>query len=143
MNRAQKMAFFTVIVISIALATSGIAVTILYFLWGFPKASAGLAFMGITGLAGFAQMIFKKDKGKVEFDERDIIIGRRSALAGFTTAYLVFGLACMTPFFILGPHASIKVTWLPMIFMAAGISHFYVLSIATLIQYRKGGAKNE
>ena len=143
MNRAQKIAWLLVAAISLALLLSCIAVGIglLYFRVGWPKALAGLGFMGITGLGGLGPLIFKEDKGKVPFDERDTLINRRAALAGFGTAYLVVSLACMMPFFILGPRASISVGWLPWIFFGAGISHFFVHSVALLIQYgrtRKG-----
>ena len=58
-------------------------------------------------------MIFRKDKGKVIFDERDRLIKERAKLAGFTAAFLFAGLACMIPFFILGPDRAISVIWLP------------------------------
>ena len=138
MNRAQKMAWLLVITISAAVLLAGGAVGILYVKVGMPKALAGLGFLGIAGLGGLGPLIFKKDKGKVTFDERDHIINRKAALAGFGTAYMVMGLWCMIPFFVLGPKANVSVTWLPMIFMGAGISHFFVHSVAILIQYGRG-----
>jgi hypothetical protein len=139
MNRAYKIARFTVIVILTSCLLSGVACLILYLKLGLPKASAGLAFLGICGLAGFAGLIYKKDEGQVVCDERDVEINRRAALVGFCTAYLVVGLACMLPFFVLGPQATISVQWLPMIFMGAGISHYLAYSIAILVQYGRGG----
>ncbi|MBW8000753.1 MAG: DUF2178 domain-containing protein [Planctomycetes bacterium] len=143
MNRSQKAAWLIVITTSIALIASGTAITIFYSAFGFPKASAGLGFLGIAGIGGLARIVFKKDKGNVTVDERDNKINKRAALAGFGAAYLFVGLACMTPFFVLGPDASIKVFWLPMIFMIAGVTNFYVHSIAILVQYGKGGKENE
>lgn len=143
MNRIQKMALFMAIVISIALLLSTIATATLYYLVGFPIAQAGLGFLGIAGLGGLAPILFKKDKGKVTIDERDQIINKKAALASFAAAYLVVGLTCMLPFFIMGPKASIQVTWLPMIFMAAGITNFYVHSIVILLQYGWKGKENE
>jgi hypothetical protein len=138
MNRAYKIARFTVIVILTSCLLSGVACLILYLKLGLPKASAGVAFMGISGLAGFAGLIYKKDEDQVVCDERDVEINRRAALAGFGTAYLVMGLACMLPFFVLGPNGTLSVQWLPMIFMGAGLSHYLVYSIAILEQYGKG-----
>ncbi len=143
MNRAQKVAWLFVITISVAVLLAGGAVGILYFKLGLPKALAGLGFLGIAGFGGLGPLIFKKDKGKVAFDERDRLIKRRAALAGFTAAYLVVGLSCMIPFFVLGPKANVSVTWLPMIFMGAGISHFFAHSVAILVQYGRGGKENE
>ncbi len=135
MNRVQKIAWSLVITISLGFILSCIAVAILYVKLGMPKALAGLGFMGIAGLGGFSPLIFRKDKGKVTFDERDKLIKRRAALAGFATSYLFVGLACMIPFSILGPKASISVTWLPNIFMGVALSAFFVTSVAILVQY--------
>ena len=143
MNRAQKMALLIVITTSFGFILSCIAIAILYVKVGMPKAVAGFALIGIAGLGGLGPLIFKKDKGKVTLDERDRLIQRRAGLAGFTTAYLVAGLACMIPFFVLGPKANVSVIWLPMIFMGAGISHFFVHSVVIMAQYGRRGEKNE
>jgi hypothetical protein len=145
MNRIQKIAWFFVVTITVSIVLTLIAISILYAKYGFPKAIAGFGTMGLAGVAGFSPLIFKKDKGKVIFDERDRIIKRRAALAGFGMSYLVVGLACMIPFSVLGPKASISVSWLPNIFGAAAIAMFYIYSIAILVQYgwRGKGEKNE
>jgi hypothetical protein len=139
MNRVYKIAKLTVIVILTSCVLSGTAFLILYFKLGLPAASAGLAFLGLIGLLGFTPLMYRKDLAKVVCDERDIEINRRAALAGFGTAYLVMGLACMLPFFVLGPAGTTSVQWLPMIFMGGGLSHYLVHSIAILVQYGKGG----
>jgi hypothetical protein len=139
MNRVQKIAWLFVITISVAVLLAGGAVGILYVKIGMPKALAGLGFLGITGFGGLGPLIFRKDKGKVTYDERDGLINSRAALAGFGAAYMVVGLVCMIPFFVLGPKANVSVTWLPMIFMGAGISHFFVHSVAILVQYGRRG----
>ena len=138
MNRVQKIAWLLVITISVAVLLTGGAVGILYLQLGMPKALAGLGFLGITGFGGLGPLIFRKDKDAVTCDERDKLINRRAALAGFGAAYMVVGLACMVPFFVLGPNANISVTWLPMIFMGAGLSSFFTHSVAILIQYGRG-----
>jgi Na+/proline symporter len=135
MNRMQKIAWWLVACISIAMIISLIAVAIAYSKVGMPKALIGFSFLGIAGIGGLAPLVFPKDKGKVTCDERDIQINRRAALAGFGASYLVTGLACMLPFTILGYQASISVCWLPNIFMAAGLTSFFVHSVAILVQY--------
>jgi len=139
MNRVQKIAWSFVVTISVAFLLSCIAIAILYVKVGMPKALAGLGFMGIAGLGGFSTLIFQTEKGKVTLDERDRLINRRAALAGFGTSYLLVGIACMIPFFILGPKASISVTWLPCIFGGVGLSMFFVHSVAILFQYGWAG----
>ena len=144
MNRVQKIAWSLVVTISVAFLLSCIAIAILYVKVGMPKALAGLGFMGIAGLGGFSALIFQTEKGKVTLDERDRLINRRAALAGFGTSYLFVGLACMIPFFILGPDRAISVIWLPNILIGAGISHAFVYSVVILEQYgwRNKGEKS-
>ena len=143
MNRLQKMAWSLVITISLGFVLSCIAVAILYVKVGMPRALAGFAFMGLAGLGGFSPLIFRKDKGKVTFDERDKKIKRIAALSGFATSYLFVGLVCMVPFSILGPKAMISVRWLPLIFGGAAISMFFVHSVVTLIGYGRGGTREK
>jgi hypothetical protein len=139
MNRAQKIAWLMVIMISLAVLVAGVAVGILYVKLGMPLALAGLGFLGIAGFGGLGPLIFRKDDGSVTYDERDRLIHSRAALAGFGAAYMVVGLACMVPFFVLGPSNSISIIWLPMVFGGAGLSHFFAHSVAVLVQYGWGG----
>lgn len=143
MKRIQKIAWTFVITISIAVIAATIATAVLYIKFGMPKAGAGLAFLAIAGIGGFAPMFFKKDPGAVDCDERDKEISRRAALAGFAAAYLLVGLACMVPFTIYGYDKMVRITWLPMIFMAAGLAHYFFYSVAILVQYGLGGKGNE
>ena len=126
MNRIQKMAWWMAIWVSAGIILAAIAVAVSHFIVGMPWsiARAGLGFVGIAGFGGLASMIFKKDPGKVTCDERDRLLNNRAAIAAFASAYLVTGLACMLPFFILGPEATVSVVWLPDIFMAAGLTTF-------------------
>lgn len=143
MNRSQKIAWFLITVLSVTIVLTLAAFGILYARFGMPVALAASGFMGLSGLAGFAPVIFKKDEGAVDFDERDKLINMRSALAGFGFSFLFVGLACMVPFFVFGPQASMQVFWLPLIFGGAGITVYIVHSVAILVQYGRGGANHE
>ena len=143
MNRWQKIAWSFVITISAGFVLSCIAVAILYVKVGMPRAVAGFAFMGIVGLAGFSPLIFRKDKGRVTFDERDALIKKNAAHAGFAGAFLFTCFACMIPFFILGPKASISVSWLPHIWGGTFLTQFLFYSVAILVEYGRGGKDNE
>ena len=101
MNRSQKIAWFLITVLSGTIVLTLVAFRILYAMFGMPKALGALGVMGFSGLAGFAPMMFKKDAGAVDFDERDILINRRSATAAFGCSFMFVGLACMVPFFVL------------------------------------------
>ncbi|MHC4526431.1 MAG: hypothetical protein ACYS29_01030, partial [Planctomycetota bacterium] len=87
--------------------------------------------------------IFKKEKGKVTFDERDKLIQKRAALAGFALAYLFVCLACMIPFYIMGGQALIRVRWLPQIFIAACITQLFFYSITIVCEYGLGRKNHE
>jgi len=135
MNRIQKVAWAIVLSTAIAFVVSLIAVGIAIRHVGLPRALIGFSFMGLAGFGGLAPVFIKKDTGPVRTDERDLLFRRRAAIAGFGTAYLIFGLASMIPFTVLGPDAAISVQWLPGIFMTAGICHFFAYSVAILSQY--------
>lgn len=141
MNRAQKIAWSVVVCTGAAFVVSLVAVAVAYRYVGMPKALLGFSFMGLTGVAGLAPLVFRHEQGPVAADERDQLIRRRAALAGFAAAYLFVGTACMAPFFALGPEARISLVWLPQIFIGAGIANFFVHSIAILSQYGRGGAR--
>ncbi|MHC4122963.1 MAG: hypothetical protein ACYSSI_05260 [Planctomycetota bacterium] len=143
MNREQKIALSVVITTLLGICLSAITVTILYLKSGMPTALKGLSFMAICGLGGLSALIVKKEKGKVTFDERDKLIQKRAGLAGFALAYLFVGLACMIPFYILGPKGVISVKWLPIIVMGYGITMFFFYSVTLFFEYGFGGKKNE
>ena len=137
MNRMQKTAWWMVGWISTGAIFAAIATAILFFIADMPwsRAQGGLGFLGIAGLGGLGSLIFKKDSNKVTCDERDQLINNRATTAGFLAAFLITGIICMLPFFVLGPKATISITWLPMIFMTAGLASFLVHSIVILSRY--------
>ena len=143
MNREQKVAWFIVINFTIAIIISLTAFVILYVKVGTPKAFAAIAFLAICAISGLSPLMFKEDKGAVVRDERDKTISRYAALAGFGSSYLFVGLACMLPFSIMGYDATISVSWLPNIFMGAGLTLFYVRSITLLVLYGRSGKNIE
>ena len=143
MNREQKVALSSVVTILAAVVASTVAILILYPRVGMPEALKGLAFMALSGLGSLSVFVFKKEKGKVTFDERDKLIQKRAGLAGFALSYLFVGLACCIPFYVMGGQALIRVRWLPLIFFGAWITHFFFYSITIICEYGLGRDKNE
>ena len=145
MNRIQKMAWWMAICISAGVIPAAIAIAILHFTNGMPWSTArvGLKFLGIAGFGGLGPLIFKKDPDKATCDERERFIYIKANLAGLVAACLITGLACMLPFFILGPDAMISVGRLPDIFLAVTFTFFFIQSVAILVQYGRGGSHNE
>ncbi len=146
MNRQQKIAWFNLIVVLTALTLSGIAIAVLAFGVGLPlhRATAGFGFIGIVGLCGLSPVLFRKEKGQVELDERDLSIHKKASLAAYSIFWLLFVLAAMIPFFILGPKGTISVRYLPAMVFGGMIIVMLVQSIVTLEEYgwRNKGEKS-
>ena len=145
MNRMQKMSWMMVICIGTALVLSAIAITVLYFIFGFPVAWAGWGFMGITGFGGLAPIVFKKDPGPVQCDERDQLINMKAAVASFGLSYGIFGLLCMGIWVYRYSQSieTISIHLLPLLFGAAGITVYLTHAITILILYGKDNKQIE
>lgn len=143
MNRAQKIAVFNLVVFGTASLLAAVAMVILYHLYGWPKAADGLGFLGIGGITGFSRLIFKKDAGAVIFDERDKLIHRTAALAGFVCSNVWFSIALVAPVVIYGSTARIEARW-PLLFFIIGaiLITETVRSITLLVLYGRSD-KNE
>jgi hypothetical protein len=137
MNRAQKIARFNLIVILIALVLSVLAVGVSYFVIGLPirRAVGGFGLLGICGLMGLSPILFRKEPGEVDFDERDLLIQRKAVLGAYSIFWFLFVLAAMIPFFVLGPDGRVSVKYLAAMVFAGMITVALVQSIATLELY--------
>ena len=98
--------------------------------------------MGITGFGGLAPIVFKKDPGPVQCDERDQLINLKAARAGFAISYGVFGLLCMGiwTYYRHQNIETIPIHLLPHLFMTAGITAFFTHALTILVLY---GRKNK
>ena len=135
MNRAQKMAWVCVICISLAI-TAALIVLLIHFLVGRPKALYAVAIPCVGApLSGLICLFIPKDKAKVTRDERDLMIKKNAAHAGFIGAFLFTCFACMTPFFVLGPKAVISVKWLPQIWFGTWVAQFFFYSLTIIVDY--------
>jgi hypothetical protein len=137
MNRMQKIAWFNLIVVSLALGLSVAAFGIAYLIFGLPanRAAGGFGLIGLMGFSGLSPVLFRKDKSKVQFDERDTAIQRKATIVAYSVFWLLFVAAAMVPWFIIGPNGTITVNYLP--WMVFGGMCFVMLlqSIVTLYEY--------
>ena len=87
MNRYQKAAYFTLILLGLALGLSTATTLVLHFAVGMSwrRSLAGFAFIAIMGLSQIRPSLFKKDLQGL--DERDLLIKQRAMIA----AYWSFG----------------------------------------------------
>jgi hypothetical protein len=141
MNRAQRIAWFTLVVLGLALGLSVATFCVGYFILGVPaeRAAAGFGFMGIMGLLGLIPILFKKDKAKVLCDERDLTIQRNATIGAYATFWVLFVAAAMIPWFIIGPHGMITVNYLPWMVFGGWFAVMLIQAVATLTQYGWGG----
>ena len=142
MNRWQKIAWCYVITISIGIVASIIAISILYAKTGMPTALKGFSFIGIGGLGAISQLIFKKEKVKFQFDERDRLFHQRAWFIGYGASYTFFVVVNMSIWFIYGPEGSVSVNVLPFTVCIGVIVLALAHSVAILEQYgwrSKGG----
>jgi hypothetical protein len=124
MNRAQKIAWFNLVVVSLAFGLSVAAFVAGCFIFRVSthQAASGFGFIGIMGLLGLTPFLFKKDRSKVQFDERDLAIIRKAAVVSYSVFWILFVAAAMVPWFIIGPDGKITVNYLPwMVFGGWGI----------------------
>jgi len=144
MNRLQKIAWYNLTVLAVALTVSGAAVSILAVTRGMPKALGGLGFLGLAGLIGLSPLLFREKRGQVSFDERDQLIHKRATLVAYSVFWVVFTATCMIPWLLLETGAKIRVVMLPMMLAVGFILVQLVQSVATLAQYgwRRKGEKS-
>jgi membrane protein YdbS with pleckstrin-like domain len=137
MNRAQKMAWFTVAVLGLALGLSVATFSVGYFILGVPagRAAAGFGFMGIMGFLGFIPLLFRKRQSRVQCDERDLMIQRNASIAAYTTFWVLFVAAAMVPWFVTGPNGTITVNYLPWMVFGGMFVVMLVQALVTLRQY--------
>ena len=121
------------------LLLSIIAVTVGYFVVGFPKAWSGIGFIGIGGLGGLGQLIFKKDPGPVQGDERDQFINLKAARVSFALSYVLFGLLSMGIWGYYHYHnqSAITIEVLPLVWGLAAATAFLSHAVMILVLYGK------
>ena len=149
MNRWQKIAWFGLIVILISLILSVILTFYYVQKYDYSHSEASGIATGYPAVLLisiiFAPLIFRKTKGKVDMDERDLIIGRKAALVTYCAAFaffvIVFVIICVS----VGMENLIPVYWLARVLLGAWIFTMIVHASTVLILYGRAnkGVENE
>ena len=137
MNKWQKEARFTLIVMGLAFALSLTAVGLLRFVLNFNwhSATAGFAFLGLMGLSRVDPSMFRLKSKKPPLDERDLLIKRKAMIAAYWGFWPIFVLMAMAPFFVYGPDGKVPVIYLCWMVFTGMFVVMTLYSIAILGEY--------
>lgn len=139
MNRWQKIAWFNLAVIAGCILLAGGMTIKLALQFGFPSALSGTGFLGFAFLIGLGPLLFRKKKGQVSFDERDVMIERRALRCGTTVSYFYYLFVCAGTWLYVGFDSKISSGVLPMLVVGAFYVVNIVQAIVTLVEYSRGG----
>ncbi len=133
MHPEQKQSWFIVTVAAIAvLGIAALAPFVGARAWGA---------LGLFGLAGLAPLLFRSraDSDDVVTDERDEMITRTAATAGFAISYVWFVLGAMVIWFLyrLRGHQALSVDVLPFIVVVGAFVFFVTRAVLILVLYGK------
>ncbi|MGD0785687.1 MAG: hypothetical protein ABR969_07715 [Sedimentisphaerales bacterium] len=137
MNRIQKIAVFSLVVLGCTLLITAISMGLSYHYHGWPKAAKCFGWMSLSGLAGLSPLFIKKDSGAVACDERDKLITRTAVLIGLAASYLWFCLVGSMFAFLFEP-VLFKTLGLPIMILGGAFIVVIVQSIMILVQYGRG-----
>jgi hypothetical protein len=143
MNREQKRAWAIVISMSLAALLCAAALVSRHLRSGPSTIVLVVAAAAVQGAGVLVCLRVPPDRGPVTSDERDKQIEKNAHLAGFGAVYLFVIVASFAPIAILGEKGSLPVTWCPALLIGAGFCQAYAMSVATLIQYGRGGNGHE
>jgi hypothetical protein len=90
---------------------------------------------GLFWLFPFICDKLRKRKKKVDFDERDQLIHKKSVMAGYIVLWLYFVATCVTSWCVVGPHGSISVNVMPLTLLGGLVVFTTVQGLASVILY--------
>ena len=140
MNRWQKIAWFNImVVIACFTACLILAATITFNRAATPPTPLSIVIIPSLILVAISKIIYHKQSKRIDFDERDIQIHKKSGYVGlwaFVLAIVIQNVICVLA---LGPQRALDypLVLLLMVCTAGGI-WIMMDSIATLVQYNRG-----
>jgi len=93
---------------------------------------------GLLWLLPYVQRTFRKDKGKITFDERDQLIHEKVVMASYIILWVYFVAACVTTWCLVGPNGSVSVNVMPLTLIGGLVIFNLVQGVATLILCGRG-----
>ena len=144
MNKAQKCAWFNLLITFSLAVIHAAAFFIIATIGPIPPALNLVGFIVVFVLIAIFAILFRRKVGlsSVDFDERDMVIGKRARLAAYIAMWILLACGCLVPWFLYGVKAvvEIPVALFPVMLYAAFIVTVFIHSAAILIQYGRGGS---
>ena len=141
MNMTQKGAWFGVYLSALLVAVAIVDLIGILEYKGFPSPGVIVLHIVLVFVFFFLPVLWlerSRKKSKVEFDERDRLIIKRSLLVASVSLFGLLSVAYLVVLFILSPKVSITVSLLPDVVYGAFITFILIISIAVLVQYGWG-----
>lgn len=140
MNRQQKIAWYSITVLSAVLLFTAAMTYWFVTKFGWQRIELGLCHIGFACIAGIGPLIFRKNKTQaVDTDERDYLFELRASFAGFAASYcflVIIGTAILLVHLLgHGLESTISVFILPPLIGGSYVTAEFVRSIAILSQY--------
>jgi hypothetical protein len=129
MSPMQKQAWFNLAVVSATLVTIAALAPLL--------GRGALGGFGVLGLLGFNPLFLRKRTATVNFDERDFLIQRRSAVIGYSVFWVVFTLAATIVSLRYSDRGAVPIVFVESSVFSGLMILIATMSVATLIQYRR------
>jgi hypothetical protein len=130
MPQQQKLAWFA-LGICIAIILTYLA------LWPVVGTSRALAAFALMSAWAFAGMFYRKQPGRVNFDERDRDIHASAVKVAAGSVYLYFIAYCLTMSHLRATAGTVPVGWLDVMIWFGALVLLGSWSIAVLLLYRK------
>ncbi|MCX5634900.1 MAG: hypothetical protein NTW55_03535 [Planctomycetota bacterium] len=138
MNRLQKIACYNLVVIFAVITIVSVVFAVLYHIYGLPYARRSLCMFGLFGLMGLSAILFRAKPGKVDFDERDLLIQRKSTTIAYSVFWVLWIAGSMITWAIKGAENQISANILPIMVVLGGLTVVLVQSVAILSLYDRG-----
>ena len=139
MNKAQKCAWFNLIVTLILLVLHGVAFVLILLRGRMPQGLNEIGCLIIALLIGILAVGFRRKQKLTEsdFDERDRAVAKKALTAAFVSLWALligcWAIACL----LVGFEGTVSVYVLPVAIYACFIIVMLIHSVAVLVQYPK------
>ena len=143
MNKAQKCAWFNLVLTLVISALHASAFLMIAYRGGVPRSLNTIGFVVVFGLIGISAVIFRRKQkfSEVEFDERDKSINKKVLVINYFFIWFILIAGCVIFWHYLGPEGTVRVYALCGLLYGLFLLAMIVHSATTLFLYGSGKIK--